>query len=108
VIINKQENYMGTITIEEFGSVGSAANTDLPIENLDTLLAITKDATTSTSAESIVLNEGTRVVTITAVEAHRVCLRTDTTATKYAVVLANRTVRFGVPPGAVLFYELDA
>ena len=99
---------MGTITIEQFGSVGSAANTDAPIENLATLLAITKDATTSTSAESIVLNEGTRVVTITAVEAHRVCLRTDTTATKYAVVQAGKTRSFGVPPGVLLFYELDA
>lgn len=99
---------MGTILIEEYGSVGSAANRDTQIEDLNTLLATTKDATTSASAEYVTLNSGTRVVTVVATEAHRVCMTSDTSASKYAIVQAAEKRSFGVKPGDKLYYELDA
>lgn len=99
---------MGTIYIEEYGSVGSDANRNAPVSDLKTLLALTKDATTSTTAESVTLGINTRQITVQAVEAHRVCLETDTTATLYAFIPAGERRDFGVPKGAVLYYELDA
>ena len=99
---------MGTIYIEEYGSIGSDANRDAPLSDLNTQLALTKDATTSSTAESIVLNGGTRQVTIYAVEDHRVCVTSDTTDTKYAIVAAGSYRDFGVTPGSTLYYELDA
>lgn len=99
---------MGTIRIEQYGSVGSAANRDAPVPDLNTLLVTTKDATTSTSAESITLALGTRAICVYAVEDHRVCLTTDTSASLYATIPAGQFRDFGVPQGAVLYYELDA
>lgn len=99
---------MGTIYIEEYGSVGSDANRNAPISDLKTLLALTKDATTSATAESITLGLNTRQITIYAVEAHRVCLGSDTTSSVYAFIPEGQTRDFGVPKGAVLYYELDA
>lgn len=99
---------MGTIYIEEYGAVGSAANRDAPIADLKTLLETTKDATTSSAAESKTLNINTKVITIYAVETHRVCVGSDTTASIYAILPAGATRDFGVKQGDVLYYELDA
>ena len=99
---------MGTITIEQYSRAGSGANTDQPIANLTTLKATTKDATTSTTAESIALDSKTKVIRVLGVEAHRVVLGTDTTADTYATVPAGQFQDYGVNGGEVLYYELDA
>ena len=99
---------MGTIYIEEYGSIGCEANRDAPISDLNTLLGLTKDATTSSTAESITLTEGTRQVTLYAAEDHRVCITSDTSATKYAFLPGAVFRSFGVEPGDTLYYELDA
>lgn len=99
---------MGTIYIEEYGSIGSDANRDASVNDLKTLLALTKDASTSSSSENVVLNEGTRQVSIYGVEAHRVVIGSDTTASVYAFIPAGQFRDFGVSAGATLYYELDA
>lgn len=99
---------MGTIKIFEYNSVGTAANRDAPVYDLETLLATTVDATTSTSAESVTLNLDTRLVAILAEEDHRICLGSDTTATKYMIAPAGLYVDVNVTPGGTLYYELDA
>ena len=99
---------MGTVYIEEYGSLGSVANRDAPISDLNTLLVTTKDATTSGTAGNVVLGDGSRVVTIYAVEAHRICIGSDTTATTYAIIPAGQVRSFGVNAGETLYYELDA
>lgn len=99
---------MGTIYIEEYHGSGSKADRALNINDLTTLTVLTKDATTSSTAESITLGNDTKVVTIYAVEAHRVCLDTDTSASLYAFIPAGVTRDFGVVPGGTLYYELDA
>ncbi len=99
---------MGTITIEQYNALGSNANRDAPIADLNTLVKNDTDATTSTSAENIALTQNTRVVIIHAVEAHRVCVGTDTTGTLYATVKAGERRDFGVKPGQTLYYRADA
>lgn len=98
---------MGTIVIEEYGSVGSGANRDAPIANLQTMLATTVDATTSTSAESITLNLGTRVITVFAVEDHRVSVLSSNGSIKYGFVASGFYRDFGVDEGSVLYYRSD-
>ena len=99
---------MGTIIIEQYGSVGSDANRDAPIADLKTLYVTTVDATTSSSAESVVLGASTRFVTVYGVEAHRLCVGSDTTSTIYAYIPAGQLRDFGVKGGETLYYELDA
>jgi hypothetical protein len=99
---------MGTIVIEEYVNVGSDANTDAPVFDLNSLRNTTVDATTSTTAESVTLNSKTRIVSIYAVEAHRVAIGADTTATEYAFIPAGLTREFGVPEGETLYYRADA
>lgn len=99
---------MGTIRIEEYGSVGSNANRDAPVPDLNTVLATTVDATTSTTAESITLNRDTRVVSVYAVEDHRIVCNSDTTGTVYAFIAAGERRDFGVQPGDAFFYRTDA
>ena len=99
---------MGTIAIEEYQASGHKGNRTAPIMDLSTLLARTDDATTSTSAESVTLNDGTRFVSVYAVEKHRISLGTDTTGTNYAVILAGETKKFAVKEGQTLYYRADA
>ncbi len=99
---------MGTIVIEEYGSVGSSANRDAPVVDLATNLNTTVDATTSTSAESITLNLGTRAITVYGVENHRVTLLSSDGSIKYGFVAAGTYRDFGVTPGAILYYKLNA
>jgi hypothetical protein len=99
---------MGTIRIEQYNSVGSAANRDAPVPDLHSVLATTVDATTSTSAETITLNPNTRVVSVYATEAHRVVCNSDTTGTVYAFVAAGERRDFGVQQGDALWYRADA
>ena len=99
---------MGTIYIEEYGNAGTNGQRDVQVPDLNTLLALTKDATTSNTAESITLNAGTRVVSVYAAEAHRLCIGSDTTATIYAYIPATTRLDFGVNAGDTLYYELDA
>lgn len=99
---------MGTIVIEQYGSLGSAANRDAPIADLKSLLDTNVDATTSTTAENITLNIGTRVVTIYAVEDHRVSVASSDASTRYAFVAAGTYRDFGAEPGSILYYKANA
>ena len=99
---------MGTIVIEQYGSIGSAANRDAPIADLKSLLVTNVDATTSTTAESVTLDIGTRAVTIYAVEDHRVSVASSDASTRYAFVAAGTYRDFGVEPGSILYYKANA
>lgn len=99
---------MGTIVIEEYAGTGSRANRDAPVVDLNTCLATTVDATTSTTAESITLNSGTRVITVYGVEAHRVSVLSADGSAKYGFVAAGTYRDFGVAPGDTLYYKLNA
>jgi hypothetical protein len=98
---------MGTIVIEQYNALGSAANRDAPIYDLQSLLVTTADATTSTTAETITLGINTRAVSIYALENHRVQIGADA-GTTYAFIPAGSVKDFGVTPGTVLQYRLDA
>lgn len=99
---------MGTIVIEEYGAAGTPKQSDTQMVNLKTLLVTTVDSTTSTTAESITLQEGTSLIAVSSVEDHRVALASDTTATKYAKTLAGNLRWFGVEGGSTLYYRADA
>lgn len=100
---------MGTITIEEWASVGEPDNNNSSPIYKD-LVKVTVDATTSTSDETITLDKQTRYVSITAVEIHRVNPTGSTTGTKYAQVNAGerRDLATPVALGGTLSYRLDA
>lgn len=99
---------MGTIRIEQYGALGSAANRDAPVVELGSCLVTTVDATTSTTAENITLNDRTRAITVHAVEDHRVSVVSSDGSARYAFVAAGTYRDFGVTPGAVLYYKADA
>ena len=100
---------MGTITIEEWASVGEPDNSNgVPIYK--DLIKVTVDATTSTSDETITLDGRTRYVSVTAVEIHRVNPTGATTGTKYAQVNAAERRDLAVPVAlkGTLSYRQDA
>ena len=99
---------MGTIVIEEYARSGTKVNPDVQVYNLETLLARTEDATTSSTAENITLNKNTTMCRIFTQEIHRLCVETDTTGTLYYTTEAGKWHDIGVPQGATLYYELDA
>ena len=99
---------MGTIKIEQYNAVGTSANRDAPVYDITTLLVSTKDATTGTTAESITLDINCRLLRVYGLEDHRICINTDTTNSLYVTVPAGLPYDTNVPPGAVLYYELDA
>lgn len=98
---------MGTIRIEEYAASGSQANRDLDMTDLKTLVTTTVDATTTTTAENITLDDNAKIVSIYAAEAHRVAVE-NTTGTTYAYIPATTWREFGVEPGGSLYYRLDA
>lgn len=101
---------MGTLTIEQYSAAGSDKQHETPIANLYAQLSITIDSTTSTSAESITLNEDTSYIVVTGAEKHRVSIQDSTAATNYAEIAAGDAGRrdFGVKGGETLYYRLDA
>ena len=99
---------MGTIVIEEYAAVGGKGSRDAPVVNLNTCLATTSDATTSTTAESITLNSGTRFVSVYAVELHRVSVLSSDGSAQYGLVPAGTIRDFAVPEGSTLYYKADA
>lgn len=98
---------MGTIVIEGYSGAGSEANRGLPVHDLSTLLDTHVDASTSTSEESHALASGVRLVSVYAVEAHRVALRNET-GTTYAYIPAGKSRDFGITGGTTIYYRLDA
>jgi hypothetical protein len=98
---------MGTIVIEQYGAVGTSANRDAPVYDINTLFVTTVDATTSTTAESVTLSNDTRLVRVIPTEAHRVAVGTDTTASKYAFLPAGTIYDTNVTPGSVFWYRSD-
>ena len=99
---------MGTITIIEYNTLGTPARRDADIADLTAVIKTTVDATTTTTAESIVLDEETRLVRIVGAEKHRVSTKDTLVTTEYDTVEAGTKEDFGVRPGVTLYYRLDA
>lgn len=99
---------MGTIKFEEMAVAGTVNQRDIPIPKLDSTIKTTIDATTSTTAESIVLQGTTRIISVYAVETHRVSIGADTTSTNYLTINALERRDIGVDGGKTLYYRLDA
>lgn len=99
---------MGTIVIEQYASVGTSKDSVAPLADLGSLKKKTIDATTSTSAESLVIDDLVTFVRIYATEKHRVCLGSDTTSSIYADCIAGEAMEFAVSSGVALYYRLDA
>ncbi len=101
---------MGTIRIEEYANIGGQGAVDgSPFSNLSACLKTTVDATTSTTAESITLNKDTKYVAVSAVEIHRVSVKSSDGSDKYGVILANGKEIFAVNAGdRTLYYKADA
>lgn len=102
---------MGTITIIEYGNTGSTHTREVSVADLSKQTGRNTDATTSTAVESITLKANTRVVSILAVEAHRVSMVDATCATTYVDIPASvdgSTSDFGVEGGKPLYYRLNA
>jgi len=103
---------MGTIVIYEFGNTGTNNSRSVSIADLSAQKARTQDATTSTTVESITLNQDTRTCIIKAEEDHRVSLVDSDCTTTYMDVVGDATgattLDVGVKGGATLYYRLDA
>lgn len=99
---------MGTIVIEQYANVGSDADRGAPLFDLNSCLATTVDATTSTTAESVALNASTRAISVYAVEDHRVTVLSSDGSEKYAFIPAGQIKDFGVNPGSTLYYKANA
>jgi len=98
---------MGRIVIEEYGDTGSSANDSVPIAKLNTLVKTTDDATTSTSSESVVLSDYTKVVKVFAAQDHRIAVE-DNLGTVYSFIAAGVREDYGVTPGSTIYYRSDA
>lgn len=101
---------MGTIVITEYTTIGGKGAIDgAPVINAQTVVAMTRDATTSTTAKSVTLNKDTRFVNIYAAEGHRVAMG-DTTGDSEQFIFCPATARvdLAVNGGETLYYRLDA
>ena len=98
---------MGTITFEQMVRAGSGAQPEAPLPKLDSSIIKTVDATTSTTPETLVLSENTKIVSVYAVEAHRISVAADTTTNYYTVNALERR-DFGVDGGETITYRADA
>lgn len=102
---------MGTIVITEYTTLGGKGAVDgAPVINAQTTVAMTRDATTSTTAENVTLNKDTRFVNIYAVEDHRVAMGSDTTGDSGIFIFCPAAGRtdLAVKGGETLYYRLDA
>ena len=101
---------MGTITIEEYASIGGQGAVDgSPVANLSGCIKTTVDATTSTSAENITLDPNTRYVVISSVEKHRASVKDSSVTDRYGEIPANGTRDYAVnETDKTLYYRLDA
>lgn len=102
---------MGTIVITEYTTVGGKGAVDgAPVVHANTLTATTRDATTSTTAESVALNKDTRFVQLYAVEDHRIAMTSDTTGDSgnFLFVPATGKLDIAVNEGGTLYYRADA
>lgn len=96
---------MGTIRVEEWEDVGTNEDKNVPVYRKQT--AITVDATTSTSDETITLTGGPAFVSIhSAVGDHRFSLG-STTGSKYVFIAAGERRDIAVT-GTTVAYRLDA
>jgi hypothetical protein len=97
---------MGTITIEEYSHSGGAGDKEASVPYLGGMTR-TQDASTSTTSESITLQDSTKVIRVVGAEDHRISMVEDTTGDNYATV-GTTSLDFGVKGGTTLYYRLDA
>lgn len=99
---------MGTIVITEYGDSGHEGKREAPIANLNTSLKATSDTSTSTTVESLTLQEGTRYVSVYGAELHRVSTQSATATDKYEMVPAGQSIQVSTDDAATIYYRLDA
>lgn len=101
---------MGTIYIEEYAETGGSNHPNsMPVYK--NLVNATKDATTSTTAESVTTNGSASLIRVYAVEDHRVCVGGNETADAgdYTFVPAGTSIDLGLHKGGdVVYYRSDA
>lgn len=98
---------MGTITFYELQRSGSPAQNNSQVAKLDDSLKRTQDATTSSSIESITLQDTTTILGVLSVEEHRI--GTDSSLTNYIDTdISGQINWYGVTPGDVIYYRTDA
>lgn len=98
---------MGTLTIEEYEYVGGDKEKDAPVPFLESLTR-TSDATTTTTAENITLQDNTSVISVVGDADHRISIDNNVADSgNYATVGTTRR-DFGVKGGDTLYYRSDA
>ena len=101
---------MGTIVIEQYEKTGLTDNSTTQVYNLSTLRGRDEDSTTSTTAESVTIQESAHLVRIYTDEIHRIALSSADTADDqvYSTTIAGGWVDYGVEPGDTLYYRTDS
>lgn len=97
---------MGTLTIIEYSAVGTDANRDAPVLDLNTATKTTVDATTSGTAESLVLGINTRLIEVIGAEDHRISVKSSDCTDQYTIV-GTSGKELGVLPEQTLYYRTD-
>ena len=98
---------MGTLTIVEYNTLGTEARRDANIADLQSVIKTTVDTSTSTSAESITLNDQTRLVRVIGDADHRISVLSSDCTDQYDIVGVVKD-DFGVRPGSTFYYRLDS
>lgn len=95
---------MGTLVIEEWSGTGTVE--DRGSQVFSGLQAVTEDATTSATDETVTLAKGTRVVHIEAVDgAHRVTIGASTVGSVFMYIPSGSARDVAVRGGETLAYE---
>lgn len=100
---------MGLIIIEEYSSTGIDVNSYAQVHHINKLNERTENSSTTTSAASITLNEGTNLVRIYTDVAHRLAHESADTdnGANYTTTEAGRWISLGVKAGEPLYYRTD-
>lgn len=101
---------MGTIVVEEYRKSGTANDSYVPVPNLGEIDGRTKDATTSTTAESVALGAEVVLLRVYTDVAHRIGLSAAQVGDSGSYFTTPEAVWFdvAVPKGSTLYYRTDA
>ena len=99
--------YAGEIIVTQYQKTGTRSENGAPVADITSIKATTRDTTTSTSAETFTTNSNTRVITVFAVQAHRISSGTDTSASAYAYIPAGVPTDLSVTGSTPIYFRLD-
>lgn len=94
---------MGTISIEQYATIGSEEKPGASVPKLDQDIIPFKDEDTTTAPKQIVLGKDKNIISVYAIEEHLISVAGDT---KYATIRANERREFGIDGGETLTYRL--